>query len=65
MSADASIAFTLHSAGLTSAPRLINLSKGTYVINSRRADADLTIEPTSPASLSECQEPSRAALKRS
>jgi hypothetical protein len=65
VSADASIAFTLHSAGLTSAPRLINLSKGTYVINSRRADADLTIEPTSPASLSECQEPSRAALKRS
>ena len=63
VSADASIAFTLHSAGLTSAPRLIDLSKGTYVINSLRAAADLTIEPTSPASLSECQGPSGPALE--
>ena len=63
VSAAASIAFTLHSAGLTSAPRLIDLSKGTYVINSLRAAADLTIEPTSPASLSECQGPSGPALE--
>jgi hypothetical protein len=63
VSADASIAFTLHSAGLTSAPRVIDLSKGTYVINSLRAAADLAIEPISPASLSECQGPSGPALE--
>jgi len=53
--ADAPIALTLHSAGLTSAQRVIELSKGTYVINSLRTPADLTIESASPGSLSECQ----------
>ena len=62
VNADAVIALTLHSAGLTSARRLIDLSKGTYEINSLRTAADLTIEPVSPAPLSECQEPSGPAL---
>ena len=64
VSASASIAFTLYSAGLTSAPRLIDLSKGTYVINSLRTAADVTVESIAPASLSECQAPSGPALGR-
>lgn len=51
VSADATVAFTLHEADSGSAQRVIDLAKGTYKINSVREAGELAIESKSPGSL--------------
>lgn len=51
LSAGAPVELTLHVKELQSTMHLIDLAKGTYVINSLRGDGELTIESNAPGAL--------------
>ena len=51
VTADSPVAFTLNDAGLRSGQRVIMLTKGTYIIHSRRMGGELTLDSSSPSSL--------------
>ena len=51
VTADSPVAFTLNDAGLRSGQRVIMLTKGTYIIHSKRTGGELTLDSSSPSSL--------------